>query len=59
MIFNAVTRALVIIVAILFLIPVITHSPEPQVALTAVTVFVLLLDSAARIYLFSVPKNKN
>jgi formate/nitrite transporter FocA (FNT family) len=56
MILNAVTRGLFIILAILFLVPAIALYPEPQVALAAITVFVTQLDSAARIYLFSVPK---
>jgi hypothetical protein len=58
MILNAVTRALFIIMAVLFLVPALTQYPEPQVSVTAITAFVTQLDSAARIYLFSIPKKQ-
>ncbi len=59
MIFNAITRGLFILTAILFLVPALTMYPEPQISITAVAVFVTQLDSAARTYLFSVPKKSN
>lgn len=56
MILNAVTRSLFIVLAILFLIPGLMQLPEPQVVVTAIAVFVAQLDSAARIYLFTIPE---
>jgi hypothetical protein len=55
MILNAVSRGVTIITAVLFLIPALTRYPEPQVSIAAIAAFVTQLDSAARIYLFSIP----